>query len=74
MGRGVVRAVHGVDELQQQVGHLVVESRLPRQGQPAAHDYTGEGYVMVRHPETGVVRDALHRIVNGIRVEIAESL
>jgi hypothetical protein len=74
MGRGVVRAVHGVDELQRQLGHVVVESRLPRQGQPAAHDYTGEGYVTVRDPDTNVVREALHRIVNGIRVEIAETL
>jgi hypothetical protein len=74
MGRGVVRAVHGLDELQRQVGHLVVESRLPRQGQPAAHDYLGEGYVMVRDPDTAVVRDALRRIVGGVRVEIAETL
>ncbi len=74
MGRGVVRAVHGVDEVQRQVGHLVVESRLPRQGQPAAHDYLGEGYVMVRDHDTAVVREALRRIVGGIRVEIAETL
>jgi biotin carboxylase len=74
MGRGRVRAVHGVDELQRQVGHLVVESRLPHQGQPAANDYLGEGYVMVRDPDTAVVRDALRRIVTGIRVEIVEAL
>jgi biotin carboxylase len=74
MGRGRVRAVHGVEELQRQVGHLVVESRLPRQGQEASSDYTGEGYVMVRDPDTGVVRDALQRIVSGIRVEIVEAL
>ena len=36
MGRGRVRAVHGVEEVQRQVGHLVVESRLPRPGQPAS--------------------------------------
>jgi hypothetical protein len=74
LGRGVVRAVHGLDELQRQVGHLVVETKLPRQGQPAAHDYTGEGYVMVRDPDTNVVREALRRIVGGVRVEIAETL
>ena len=74
MGRGVVRAVHGLDELQRQLGHLVVEAKLPRQGQPAAHDYTGEGWIMVRDPDTNVVREALHRIINGVRVEIVETL
>src|SRR3954454_2546277 len=74
MGGGRVRAVHGVDEIQQALGHLVVEARLPRPGQPAASDYLGEGYVIVRDPDTGVVADALHRIVSGVRVELAETL
>ena len=64
MGRGRVRAVHGVDEVNRQIGHLVVESQLPRQGQDAGTDYTGQGHVMVRDPETEVVRDALRRIVS----------
>jgi Phosphoribosylglycinamide synthetase, ATP-grasp (A) domain len=72
MGRGRVRAVHGVEEVQRQVGHLVVESRLPRPGQPAASDYLGEGYVTVRDPDTAVVREALRRIVSGVRVELLE--
>jgi hypothetical protein len=72
MGRGRVRAVHGVEEVQRQVGHLVVESRLPRPGQPAASDYLGEGYVTVRDPDTEVVREALRRIVSGVRVELLE--
>src|SRR3954453_10148780 len=43
MGHGRVRAVHGVDELNRQVGHLVVESRLPRQGEEASTEETGQG-------------------------------
>ena len=74
MGHGVVRAVHGVDAVQRDIGHLVVEARLPRAGQPAASDYLGEGYVMVRDADTQVVADALRRIVGGVRVELAESL
>lgn len=73
MGHGRVRAVHGVDAVQQQVGHLVVEARLPQVGQPAGSDYLGEGYVIVRDPDTGVVADALQRIVSGVRVELAEA-
>jgi biotin carboxylase len=73
MGHGRVRAVHGLDAVQQQIGHLVVEAHLPRAGQPAATDYVGEGYVIVRDPDTAVVEDALHRLVSGIRVELAEA-
>ena len=73
MGRGTVRAVHGVDEVNQQVGHMVVESRLPRRGEPASSDYTGEGYVTLRDPQTEVVREALHRVIDGIRIELLEA-
>ena len=72
-GRGRVRAVHGVEAMQRQIGHLVVEAKLPQPGQPAASDYLGEGFVIVRDPDTDVVRDALQRIIRGVRVELAES-
>lgn len=72
-GRGRVRAVHGVEQVQQQIGHLVVEAQLPRSGQPAASDYLGEGFVILRDPDTEVVRDALRRIIDGVRVELAEA-
>jgi phosphoribosylaminoimidazole carboxylase (NCAIR synthetase) len=71
-GRGRVRAVHGVDKLQAEIGHLVVEAKLPEPGQPASSSYEGEGYVIVRDPDTEVVRDALGRIVSRIRVELVE--
>jgi hypothetical protein len=72
-GRGRVRAVHGVEELQKELGHLVVEARLPEIGQPASSSYEGEGYVIVRHPDTDVVRDAVHRIITQLRVELVEA-
>jgi biotin carboxylase len=71
-GRGRVRAVHGVEKLQAELGHLVVEANLPEPGRPASSSYEGEGYVIVRDPDTEVVRDALRRIVTGIRVELVE--
>src|SRR5215218_927218 len=73
MGHGRVRAVHGIEEVQQQIGHLVVEARLPQPGQPAASDYLGEGFVMVRDPDTAVVEDAVRRIIDGVRIELAEA-
>jgi hypothetical protein len=72
-GRGRVRAVHGVEELQREIGDLVVEARLPEIGQPASSSYEGEGFVIVRHRDTEVVRDALRRIITKIRVELVEA-
>jgi biotin carboxylase len=72
-GRGRVRAVHGVDELQREIGDLVVEARLPEVGQQASSSYEGEGYVIVRHPDTEVVRDAVHRIITLLRIELVEA-
>ena len=72
-GRGRVRAVNGIDELQREIGHLVVEARLPEVGQPASSSYEGEGYIIVRDLDTEVVRDALHRIINRVRVELVEA-
>ncbi len=69
-GEGRVRAVHGL-EAAQEIAPLVVESRLPRPGQPRGSGYEGDGYVIVRHPETAVVERALSRIVSVIRVELA---
>jgi hypothetical protein len=72
-GKGRVRAVHGADQLQRELGHLVVEAKLPQPGQQASSSYEGEGYVIVRDPDTDVVRDALRRIVSGIKVELVEA-
>lgn len=72
-GRGRVRAVHGVEDVEHRLGHLVVEARLPRPGQPVTSGYEGQGHIIVRHPDTEVVREALRRIVAGIRVELVEA-
>jgi hypothetical protein len=72
-GRGSVRAVHGLDEMQREIGHLVVDAKLPQPGQPASTSYEGEGFVTVRHEDTAVVQDALRRILHGLRVELVEA-
>jgi hypothetical protein len=65
-GRGRVRAIHGLDEAQRRFGHLVVEARLPRAGQAPADSYEGDGYVIIRHPDSGWWK-ALQHIVTGHR-------
>ena len=69
-GKGRIRAVHGLEEMQQEVGDLVVEARLPKEGAAPSSSYEGDGYVIVRHPDTGVVAHALQRLIETIRVEL----
>ena len=69
-GGGRVRDIHGLDEAQRRFGHLVVESRLPSAGQFASDSYEGEGYVIIRHPESAVIEDALKQIVSLVHVEL----
>ena len=56
---------------QKEIGHLVVESNLPKKGQPRSSSYEGEGNVIIRHPETRVVVEALKRLITAVRVEVA---
>lgn len=69
-GRGRVVRVHGLDRAQKDVGHLVVEARLPQIGQPQASSYEGEGYAVLRHRETSVVQNALRQLISTVRVEL----
>jgi D-alanine-D-alanine ligase-like ATP-grasp enzyme len=70
-GRGRVRRIHGIDAVQRQFGSIIVEAKLPHEGQPPSDSYEGDGYIIVRHPETGVVQNALQEIVKTIQVELA---
>lgn len=70
-GSGSVKAIHGLEDAQKAVSGLVVEVKLPRPGQPSSGHYEGEGYVIVRHPDTRVVEDAIAAIINNVRVELA---
>ncbi|MBL8768507.1 MAG: ATP-grasp domain-containing protein [Planctomycetes bacterium] len=69
-GHGKVVRIHGLDVAQKELGHLVVEVRLPKPGQEHATTYEGDGYVILRHPETKVVEDGLKRLVSIVRVEL----
>ncbi|HYH87234.1 MAG TPA: ATP-grasp domain-containing protein [Pyrinomonadaceae bacterium] len=69
-GRGQVKAIHGLEQAERELGSLVVDVKLPSIGQHPASSYEGEGYVILRHPETAVVEQALARLITLIRVEL----
>lgn len=68
-GHGRVKAVHGLDQAERELGSLVTDVKLPQIGQEPSGTYEGEGYVILRHPETAVVAQALRRLVTLVRVE-----
>ncbi len=70
-GSGRVAAIRGLDQAQRELGALVVEAKLPQEGQPKASSYEGEGYVILRDEDTERVRAGLERLVHLLRVELA---
>jgi hypothetical protein len=69
MGRGRITRVVGVDRANQLVGRHVVEAKLPTPGSPRSDSYEGDGYVIVRDPDTEVVKAAMKTVIETIRIE-----
>ena len=69
-GTGRVINVEGLDQVQAALGALVCDVRLPEPGQQPTGSYEGEGFVMVRHPDTAVVEHAVRYIVSNVRVRL----
>ncbi len=71
-GAGRVTQVEGIEEIQRELGDLVIEAKLPQAGQPKASSYEGEGYVILRHPDTEVVAEGLRKVVSTLRVRMGD--
>ena len=69
-GSGRIQEVHGLDQIGREMGSLVVDVKIPSAGQAPAASYEGDGYIILRHPETAVVMQALQRLISVVRVEL----
>ena len=69
-GHGVVRGVHGFEQISRDLGGMITDVRLPEYGQVPTGSYEGEGFIIVRHPDTQVVEDALLQIVSNMHVTL----
>jgi biotin carboxylase len=69
VGRGRVLRVSGVEQANERVGRLVVESRLPTRGAPRSDSYEGDGYVIVRDDDTEVVKAAMKTVIETIEIQ-----
>ena len=68
---GRIRAVHGLEKVRHDVKELVVDYQLPALGAEARPTYEGDGWILVRHPETRAVVEALRDVISNVRVELA---
>src|SRR5215207_2896595 len=69
-GSGRVVRLHVLEQAGRELGELVTDVKLPEVGQTPTGGYEGEGYVLLRHPETEVVKEGLLRLISTIRVEL----
>ena len=69
-GQGRVTALEGLDVVARELGSIVTDYRLPTAGQSPSGSYEGEGFVILRHPETDVVVRALRRLITTLRVRL----
>ena len=65
-----VREIAGLDEARRELGDLVVDAKIPKPGSPRAQSYEGEGYVILRHPDTEVVERGLNKVLNTIQIRM----
>ena len=70
-GDGRVSAIQGWDTVQNEFRELITDVKLPEVGTPQSSSYEGEGFVIVRHPETLVVEQAVARIVSLMRIDLS---
>lgn len=70
MGKGSISKIHGLEEIKRELGEIVVEAKIPQKGETPSGSYEGEGYIIVRHPESSIVEKALKKIVETIKVEL----
>ena len=68
MGRGRVASVTGIHETYKAVGQNICEAKLPTIGAPKSDSYEGDGYIVVRHPDTEMVKRMLKTIIETVRV------
>ncbi len=68
-GADVVRAVEGLDELRHRLGPAFFDMKAPQVGQPRSSHYEGDGWIVVRHPETKGVVAAMRAVLETVRVQ-----
>jgi hypothetical protein len=67
-GTGKVSKIEGIDEAQSKMGDLVVDLRLPKIGAIRSGSYEGEGWVIIQHENSEIVKKAALELITTVRV------
>ena len=67
-GSGSVNRVEGIEMIRSKYNDIITDIRVPKQGQEKSASYEGEGYIILRHPDSVVVENALKDIVETVKV------
>ncbi len=67
-GKGRITRVEGLEAAQRIMGELVVEAQLPKVGMHKSDSYEGDGFAIVRHRDTEVVKTALLKLIETVKV------
>ncbi len=70
-GQGRVVRVENADQVNKKIGKYVEEAKLPTPGTPKSDSYEGDGFAVVRDPDTKTVEDVLRFVIENIRVVYA---
>ena len=70
-GEGHVSHVEGLNVIRDKYADMITDIRVPKPGQEKSMSYEGEGFIILRHPDSKVVEEALKEIVETVRVVMA---
>lgn len=67
-----VVSIHGFEKVKRELGKMLVESKLPEIGRrvPRKAARSGEHYLLVRHPRTSTVEQAIAHVASAVEVEL----
>jgi hypothetical protein len=69
-GSGKVTGVEGLNQIRSKYNDIITDIRIPRIGQEQSPSYEGEGYIILRHPDSDIVENALKEIVENVHVTL----
>ncbi|MEO5905933.1 MAG: hypothetical protein ABIQ11_04370, partial [Saprospiraceae bacterium] len=70
-GQGRVTSVEGMDRIRSVYNDIITDIRIPKPGQEKSASYEGEGFIILRHPDSRVVENALADIVSTVKVHLS---
>lgn len=71
-GAGIIERVEGMEKVNEDMSHLLVDVHWPTIGAQKSETYTGDGYVTVRHESTGTIIDVLLYIAETVRINYSD--